>query len=192
MTKYKSFLFLASCGFLLAGCGKTETNEMDTSEGATSTDISTNVSTELEETEEIESNARFNGEIATLEDLDVKIIDHKLVSVVDTENEDDETLIIVFRYEATNKSDQDINPDAAWTSIFEAVQGHNSSEQTSLQVTSLPDDTFLESQSKTIEQDETIESAIAYELIDDFTPVVLIATEGIGGRELGGKYFYIE
>lgn len=54
-----------------------------------------------------------------------------------------------------------------------------------LNMASLPDDAFLDSQMEIIKKDGTVSNAVAYELDDDVTPVTLTAEDMITGEEMG-------
>ena len=61
-----------------------------------------------------------------------------------------------------------------------AYQNNNPNAENKLEVGSLPDDRFRESQMEKIKKDGTVENAIAYELDDEVTPVQLVYINGFG------------
>lgn len=124
-------------------------------------------------------------------DYTMKITDWKIIQPGEEGNEYSSDPVIAFWYSTTNTSGKEINPMTAWITIMTAVQDNNPNMINKLNVASLPDSSFLDSQMATIKKDGTVDNAMAYILTDAETPVELTATEGIVGDELGGMTFDI-
>src|SRR5690606_19799739 len=107
-------------------------------------------------------------------------------------NEYGEKPVFAIWYEVTNLSDKEIDSNIGWIAVFEAVQDNNPNAINTLEVSGLPDEQFLDSQSEIIKKDGTVKNAIAYELDDLETPVTLIATQGVDGDKLGEQTFNIK
>ena len=61
--------------------------------------------------------------------------------------------VIAFWYNATNKSGEDIDAISAWLEgNFKAVQDNDPNKINELEVSALPDDRFLDSQTETIKK----------------------------------------
>lgn len=71
-----------------------------------------------------------------------------------------------------------------WIRYFNAYQDNNPNAENKLNVGSLPDSAFLDSQMSKIKKGGTVSNAMAYELSDTKTPVKLVATTP-GGDEVG-------
>jgi len=148
-----------------------------------------------EQVEPVEKNSKkfyFDGEVAEIEDVKIKITETKVIPVGKKGNEYGEKPVFAIWYETTNKSDKDIDPMIAWLVIFEAVQDNNPNAINTLNVGMLPDDAHSDSQLQTIKKDGTVENSVAYELDDDVTPVTLVASKGMPGEEIGRKDFKID
>jgi hypothetical protein len=189
-------LALVGTGLLLVACGSgdgdagaatatvtvTQTVTLDADPTGPSSDTS------AEETEPGEdTDPTFENDVLTTSDLRIEITSHKVIKPGDKGNEYSDKAVIAFYYSTTNLSGADVDP-MSFLFNFEAYQDNNPDAVNSLEVGSLPDERFLESQSETIKKGGTVESAIAYELDDLTTPVDLVATEGMG-EELGRATF---
>ena len=92
--------------------------------------------------------------------------------------------VIAFWYEITNLTGDDVSP-MDWLWVFSAYKTMTRTQGTNLRSGSLPDDTFLDSQTETIKKGGTVANAVAYELDDETTPVDLVASENLGQSEVG-------
>lgn len=125
-------------------------------------------------------------------DVKINITDWKVIPVGDKGNEYGDAPVLAFWYDTTNLTGNDqVTPINAWIAMFTAVQDNDPNMVNTLDVAMLPDEQYLDSQDKQIKKDGTVSNAIAYTLSDDTTPVVLKATRGIGGEELGEQTFDI-
>lgn len=134
----------------------------------------------------------FDGKIAEIDDIKIEITSFKVINPGQLGNEYGDKPVIAFWYKTTNKTGKDIDSNLAWISIFTAIQDNNPNMINELQVGSLPDDRFLNSQSNTIKKNGTVENAIAYELTDNKTPVTLKANQGIAGKKIGTYNYNIK
>lgn len=181
-----TFTLLTS--LMLAACGG--------SEEQTDSPNTTNETTESNQTEETltedANDVYFKDNVAKLEDLKINITETKVIPVGEPGNEYGEKPVFAIWYETTNLSDKDIDPTIAWSAVFTAIQDNNPNSVNELEVGSLPDDKFLDTQLETIKKDGTVANAVAYELDDLETPVTLVATQGIAGDELGRQDFEVK
>ena len=131
----------------------------------------------------------FKDNKLVIHDLNIQITQTKIIQLGETGNEYGEKPVIAFWYKVTNKTNKEIDAMTAWIAVFKAVQDNNSNTVNELEVASLPDDRFLDTQSQTIKKNGTVENAVAYTLSDATTPVKLTATKGIGGKKLGSMTY---
>ena len=100
--------------------------------------------------------------------------------------------VIAFWYTVTNLSgSENVTPIGSWIAMFTAVQDNDPNLVNELEVAALPDDAYLDTQMATVKDGGTVECAMAYVLDDTTTPVVLTATRGLFGEELGSQTFEI-
>ena len=177
----KMLLVLIGVLFLM-GCSSEETNE------SSSNSDTKEVVKEAKE----EKGVYFKDGEAKLEDLKIKITETKVIQPGEKGNEYGEKPVFAIWYDTTNLSDKEIHPIMAWSVVFEAVQDNNPNAVNTLEVAGLPDDQFLDTQMEIIKKDGTVPNAVAYELDDLETPVILTATQGVGGDELGTQEFDIK
>src|SRR5699024_9386147 len=117
------------------------------------------------------------------DDFKIEITDYQVIPAGETGNEYGDTPVIAFWYDTTNTSGTDIDPSTAWIYSLKAIQDNDPNAINELDMGMLPDDSFLDSQLETIKKDGTVSNAVSYELDDDFTPVTLVATNGLFGDE---------
>lgn len=134
----------------------------------------------------------FKNDELKIHDLKIKITKSKVIPVGEEGNEYGKKPVLAIWYEATNLTNKEIDPNTAWMATFEAYQDNNKNRENKLNVGSLPDQKFLDTQQENIKKNGTVENAVAYELDDNKTPVTLKATQGVGGKELGTKTFEIK
>lgn len=156
----------------------------------TSPQVSTSVSTSDEK--EPESEYYFKDNMLVSADVKIEITDWKVIPVGETGNEYGESPVIAFWYNTTNLSgNENVTPMGSWIAMFTAIQDNDPNQVNELNVGLLPDDAFLDSQMEVIKKDGTAPCAIAYDLDDTTTPVILRATRGFGGENLGEQTFDI-
>ena len=134
-----------------------------------------------------EEGPTFENGVLTTPDLKIQITRSKVIEAGQKGNEYGDKPVIAFWYTTTNLSGADVDP-MAFILYFNAIQDNNPNAVNELDVGSLPDDRFLDSQTETIKKGGTVENAAAYELDDLVIPVELVATEGLD--EVIGKATY--
>lgn len=150
----------------------------------------------LKESKEKKEYTFKNGK-ATMEDVEITITKYKVIPVGEEGNQYGKNPVIAFWYDTTNISGKDIiNPTSAWFAFFgendSVVQDNDKNKINKLQVGISPDITLSDNGSVTIKKDGTVSYAIAYELTDTTTPVVLKAYKGYTGKLLGEQEFKID
>lgn len=161
-------------------CGSPENGtDAPASQPSTATTASTTGSTEPSK-----EAATFKDGVLTTPDFKIEITDHKVIPVGKKGNEYGEKPVLGFWYKTTNVSGTDVDPLTAILN-FTAFQDTNPNAENELNVAALPDDRFLDSQTEKIKKGGTVENAIAYELDDLTTPVVLVASTDLGFSEVG-------
>ena len=134
----------------------------------------------------------FKDNEIVVKDYTIKITDWKVIPVGEKGNEYGKYPVIAFWYDTTNTSDKEINPTSAWIYIMEAVQDNDPNTVNELNVASLPDDQFRDTQLQKIKQGGTVSNAVAYELTDEETPVELTAKSSMIGDSIGSMTFDIK
>jgi hypothetical protein len=134
-----------------------------------------------------EEGPTFENGVLTTSEMKIQVLRHKVIKAGQKGNEYGDKPVIAFWYKTTNLSGDDVDP-TDFIFHFNAYQDNNPNAVNELEVGSLPDDRFLDSQTETIKKGGTVENAIAYELDDLVTPVELVATEGLD--EVIGKATY--
>jgi len=186
MKKIKLLVALGVCGLVLGACGNEEESNTPEKQAASQVDVA------KEESKAVESESKnedfyFKDDELVINDLEINITDTKIIPVGETGNEYGEKPVIAFWYDTTNLTEKELDPLIAWIAVFSAFQDNNPDSVNELNVASLPDEKFLDTQSEVIKQNGTVANAIAYELDDDITPVELKANQGIDGKDLGEK-----
>lgn len=142
--------------------------------------------------EESTSEYYFADNVLVSQDVRIEITDWRVIPVGEEGNEYGDVPVIAFWYTVTNLSgNENVTPIGSWIAMFTAVQDNDPNLVNELEVGMLPDDAYLDTQMATIKEGGMVECAIAYELDDTTTPVVLQATRGLFGEELGEQTFEI-
>lgn len=141
---------------------------------------------DVSDTSEIK--ATFKNGVLTTPELKIQITRYKIIKAGQKGNEYGEKPVIAFWYKTTNLSGAKVDPAVGFIGHFNAYQDNNPNAVNELDVGSLPDHRFRDSQTETIKKGGTVENAMAYELDDLDTPVELAATEGLD--EVIGKATY--
>lgn len=131
----------------------------------------------------------FKNNLLKIEDATIEIKKYKVIPVGEKGNEYGNKPVIAFWYTTLNESDKSISATTAWIACFTAIQDNDPNIINKLNVGILPDDRFLDTQMADIKPGGSIENAIAYELTDLETPVILKATKGVLGESLGEQEF---
>ncbi len=134
----------------------------------------------------------FKNNIAETKDVKIEITKTKVIPVGETGNEYGEKPVIAFWYKVTNKSGEETDPMTAWLFMFKAYQDNNKDSLNELEVGSLPDENYTDTETEKIKKDGTVENAIAYELDDSTTPVKLVADPDLIGDKIGEQEFGIK
>lgn len=198
----KKLLLLGLSSIVLVACNGNQAveNEISSEETSSTTVEKTNAesitseveSSNLESATTEAAEYYFDGNKVEISDLSMEITDVKIIQPGEPGNEYSEKPVIAFWYNTTNKTDKEIDAITAWIVVFTAIQDNDPNIVNELEVGRSPDEQFLHTQSSTIKNGGTIANAFSYELTDSTTPVTLIATQGIGGPEIGRHDFVIE
>ncbi len=134
------------------------------------------------------SDSNFDGTMLRGNSYSVRITSHKVINPGEEGNEYGEKPVIAFWYDTLvspdYKNDRSIDPMSSWIMNFKAVQDNDPNAINELQIASLPDKNFLQSQMSQIKPGGTVANAVAYYLTDTTTPVKLTA-EDMMGTEYG-------
>ncbi|WLV25451.1 DUF5067 domain-containing protein [Aciduricibacillus chroicocephali] len=133
----------------------------------------------------------FKENVAKIEGIKIEITNTKVIPVGNKGNKGDKPLFAIW-YKVTNYTDKNIDPIAAWNSIYNAVQENGSNKIDKLKMGTLPDQKYLDSQVESIKKNGTVENAVSYELDNQITPLTLIARQGVNGEEIGSQEFKIK
>ncbi len=134
--------------------------------------------------------SKFKNNVLTTNDIKIEITKYKIIKPGEKGNDYGEKPVIAFWYKATNISGKDLDPSDAWIWTFKAIQDNDPNSVNELNMGSLPDDKFLDTQDHKIKKGGTVENAMAYELSDTTTPVTLKATED--GEDVGEQTFKLK
>ncbi|MBP6301114.1 MAG: DUF5067 domain-containing protein [Lactococcus sp.] len=114
----------------------------------------------------------------------VRITSHKVINPGEEGNEYGNKPVIAFWYDTLvsqdYKNDRPIDPMSSWIMNFKAVQDNDPNAINELQIASLQDKNFLQSQMSQIKPGGTVANAVAYELTDTTTPVKLTEKDMMG------------
>ena len=204
MKKFASLGLVLFATVSLAACGDTKDHS---SSSSSSTKVAeTTVSSSLVEsssaTEKSDRNfvdtadqASFDGSILKGNAYSIKITDHKVIQPGEKGNEYGDSPVIAFWYDTMVAEDYDnstaIDPTSAWIMNFKAIQDNDPNLVNELNIASLPDEQYLDSQTATIKPGGTVSNAVAYTLTDSETPVTLKASSMMGA-DFGSKEFSIK
>ena len=156
-----------------------ELEAIDTSETASA---SSNETTESAEAPYSESS--FVDGVLTTPEMVITITDHKTIAPGEEGNSYGDKPVIAFWYDITNLTEADMSP-MDWLYAFSAYQDTNPDAENELEIGSLPDSSFLDTQMENIKKGGTVQNAVAYELDDQTTPVELVAADLFGDSEFG-------
>jgi hypothetical protein len=134
----------------------------------------------------------FKDGVLTTAAMKIVITDHKIIPVGAAGNEYGSKPVIAFWYSTTNLTDKKLDPTTSWAFAFEAIQDNNPNAVNGLDVASLPDEQFLNTQLEDIKNGGTVQNAVAYQLDDATTPVDLVASTNLGQTPLGKMTFTMQ
>ena len=103
-----------------------------------------------------ETKATFKNGVLTTPELKIQITRYSIIEAGQKGNEYGEKPVIAFWYKTTNLSGDDVSP-MDFIFHFNAFQDNNPNAENELNVGSLPDDRYLDSQSETIKKGGTVE-----------------------------------
>ena len=130
------------------------------------------------------SDSNFDGTMLRGNSYSVRITSHKVINPGEEGNEYGDKPVIAFWYDTLvspdYKNDRPIDPMSSWIMNFKAVQDNDPNAINELQIASLPDKNFLQSQMSQIKPGGTVANAVAYELTDTTTPVKLTEKDMMG------------
>lgn len=184
------FTMLLTIG--LVACGEKEESQTNSEVEEQSEEQAQTEETEAKEEEAETAGVYFKDNEAKLNDLIIKITETKVIQPGEPGNEYGEKPVFAIWYETTNLTDKEIDPSTAWMAVFTAIQDNDPNAVNELEVGMLPDESHLDTQLEVIKKDGTVENSIAYELDDLETPVTLVATQGLAGKELGRAEYEIK
>ncbi|EUJ27367.1 DUF5067 domain-containing protein [Listeria cornellensis] len=182
----KKFLLtgVALTTLLLASCGEEDTKASNDYNSTPEEAKAKSEELEKEYAEAEKISPKFENDILKNSELQIKITNHKVIKPGEKGNEYGEKPVIAFWYDITNISGADVTP-MNWISLIQAFQDNNPDSINELNVGSLPDDQFLDSQSEKIKIGGTVKSAVSYELDDETTPVELVYSDVVSDKEYG-------
>lgn len=174
---------LAIAALLLSGCGSSAAESVDTSPSAATSQTVEAAPAPTTPAVSPEESTFVDGVLST-PDVKIAITEHRGIPVGQPGNEYGSKPVIAFWYDITNVSGKSTTP-LNWMFMIKAIQDNDPNAVNTLNIGSLPDDQFLESQTQEIKQGGTVQNAVAYELDDETTPVELVASDDVGMTELG-------
>lgn len=192
--------FAVAAALALTACGGSGTSEGEApvAESVVSSEVATSESSNTSATSASESqsqatqaDAYFADNELVTEDVKIVITDYKVIQPGEEGNEYGDAPVIAFWYDTTNLSGKTTNASTAWMFAFEAIQDNDPNVVNTLDIASLPDKAFLETQMQDIKEGGTVSNAVAYTLDDTTTPVKLVASDMLGMTELGEQVFEI-
>lgn len=187
----KSILLAVLVASLLCSCGTSGSTSSAGNMSASSPSES-EVSSSSESSDSDESPYGFKDNVIKLEDATITITDYKIIPPGEKGNEYSENSVIAFWYSVTNESDDFIDASTTWIASITAIQDNDPNIVNKLEISSLPDDSFLDTQMADIKPGGTLENAVAYELTDLETPVILQAQNGMFGDTVGEQSFELK
>lgn len=197
-------LTLAACSTNSDSSFDNSSTQKSTTESSKVTSSSTKDSKKSENTSDTKdsgdfvataNDSSFDGTTLKGNSYSIKITDHKILQPGEKGNEYGKAPVIAFWFDTLVNPNYDnstpISPNDAWIMNFEAVQDNDPNKVNELQVTTLPDEKYINDQSAEIKPGGKISSAIAYELSDTETPVTLTA-QSMMGDQFGSAEFPVK
>lgn len=191
MKKSLVLLACASGALILSGCGGTATDSnqaANTGSAQTIEAADTSATNTADSVDTPKSDSSFVDGVITTPEMKIEITDHKVIPVGKKGNEYGSKPVIAFWYKTTNLTEKDVEKDISpmnFIYVVEAFQDNNPNAENKLEVGSLPDDKFRDTQMENIKKGGTVANAIAFELDDVKTPVDLVASNDLGMTEIG-------
>lgn len=206
MKKILGLGLVGLCTLTLVACGgnNNESNNSSSNKEAISLNSESSSDAKVassENSKEVEgdfvataNDAYFDGATLKGNTYTIKITSHKIIQPGEAGNEYGDKPVIAFWYDTLVSPDYDnsmpVNAMSAWIGNFKAIQDNDPNKVNELNVASLPDSAFLDSQSADIKPGGTVSNAMAYTLSDTETPVTLVA--GSYSKEFGKQDFSVK
>lgn len=206
MKKILGLGLVGLCTLTLVACGgnNNESNNISSNKEAISLNSESSSDAKVASSEnpkEVEgdfvataNDAYFDGTTLKGNTYTIKITSHKIIQPGEAGNEYEDKPVIAFWYDTLVSPDYDnsmpVNAMSAWIGNFKAIQDNDPNKVNELNVASLPDSAFLDSQSADIKPGGTVSNAMAYTLSDTETPVTLVA--GSYSKEFGKQDFSVK
>ena len=182
-----SSISLAACSTSNEKSASSTSREVSTESTKTFSEDSSSEK-ETEDFVKTAAESTFDGTTLKGNSYTVKNTKHAVINPGEVGNEYGEKPIIAIWYDTLVNPDYDnstpINPTNAWILNFKAIQDNDPNAVNELNIGSLPDQQFLDSQTQDIKPGGTVSNAVAYELDDTTTPVTLVAGD-LFGTEYG-------
>ena len=121
----------------------------------------------------------------------IEITNHRLLKPGEPGNEASEKPILVFEYNITNKTNENLTA-SDFVSYFTAVQDNDPNKVNELNVGAYFDPEISDTQLEQIKEGGTVPGAVAYELDDLTTPVELVASRAFSQDEIGRQTFNLD
>lgn len=135
----------------------------------------------------------FKDDVLKIEMATIKITGFEVAPPNTDWGEEKSTLIIT--YDFTNDSDELMQPGDAWIACFTATQETETTVDDLDVAISPQDEKYSEMNDMfftDVKPGATVSSVISYEINDLNTPIVLKATQGMFGEDLGEKIFNLK
>lgn len=206
MKKLLGFGLVGLCTLTLVACGGSNNESNNSSSNKEAISLNSENSSDAKATsskkpKEVEgdfvataNDAYFDGTTLKGNTYTIKITSHKIIQPGEPGNEYGDKPVIAFWYDTLVSPDYDnsmpVNAMSAWIGNFKAIQDNDPNKVNELNVASLPDSAFLDSQSADIKPGGTVSNAMAYTLSDTETPVTLVA--GSYSKEFGKQDFSVK
>lgn len=179
-------------------CGGNKTQTVSTESNTKNTDSETQSVTDSssqseKSTEQEISDVYFKDDTLKINDATIKIKEIKVQEPNTDFGETNPTLIIL--YDFTNNKSEVLAPDTVWFACFNAQQETDVAFE-DLDISTSPlGDEYASSMSMgnaDIKPGATVESVMSYQIKYPNSPVILKATQGLAGKELGNKIIDLE
>ena len=188
---------LLAIAFAVTGCGSSEdtttaSQEETTQEETVQEEVAEEPQEEVAQEEVQEEPAElevpyFQDNVFETEEFKIEITDWRVIPVGEEGNQYGDGPVIAFWYNTTNLSDEPIDPSTTWIFHFTAIQDNDPNMVNELDIASLPDPQYRDTQMADIKPGGTVPMAEAYELSDEVTPVTLQAKANMFDSEPTGE-----
>lgn len=198
--KQKIIIIFMSAALALGGiaCGGNKTQVISTESNTKNTDSETQSPSESssqaeKSTEHKISDVYFKDDTLKINDATIKIKEIKVQEPNTDFGETNPTLIIL--YDFTNNKSEVLAPDTVWFACFNAQQETDVAfEDLDISTSPLGDEyaSVNSMRNADIKPGATVESVMSYQIKYPNSQVILKATQGLAGKELGNKIIDLE